>query len=46
MVDLQLDLRRLELQIRVGEDEEAALRRFRLHLGQHLRQLLDSRRWS
>ena len=40
VVDLQLDLRRLELEVAVGEDEEAALLRLRLHFGQHLRQLL------
>ena len=39
VIDLELDLRRLELQVAVGEDEEAALGGFRLHLGEHLRQL-------
>ena len=39
VVDLQLDLRRLELQVAVDEDEQAALAAPRPDLGQDLRQL-------
>ena len=40
MVDLHLDLRRVELEVTVAEDEEATRLRLTLHLLEHLRELL------
>ena len=45
VIDVELDLRRLEAEIGVGEDEHPALARRLLDLGKHVGQLRGSRAW-